>query len=1008
MSPPRVPFLFACLAILPAAGSAQPLTFQRDDIESTIGARGIAAGDFNGDSRIDFVTAHNEPDGVRLIFAQGSRAAYASSFTSVPGGPFDVITADFDKDGLSDVAVANADADQINFFSFRPSGHTSWTMPGGANPRSLTSGDVDRDGYLDLIVTEYAAARVTIHWGNGTGAFLHRPALSLPALANPQGVAVADFDLDGRPDIVTVSVGGLGAGVTIHFSTASPGAFTRWDVPGTPQSNVVTVGDFDKDGRPDIAAAGTSTSDVTTLVNTRAGWSIRTFASGGASPRGIAAADLNRDGVLDLVLGARGTSTIVILPGIGDGRFAAPEAVPAGRGSRAIAVGDFDLDGRIDVASANEYAASVTILSNTTAFPRAGFKFRRQMLGPGDDLGSGGEGIAVADFDRDGRLDAVTDDDGLSLQFGDGRGQRLAAFGVNGLDVIDVNLDGHADIVAMSAGSGPNDLSRIETYLGDGTGAFPGRGTSATALIAVRMATADFDRDGRSDLIMTGRTDWPGPNRIDVFRGNADGTFTWMRTVAADERPFALAIGDVDRDGDADVVTTGQGGAGNTALVVTRFNEGSFAFSAPRQAAVDAFVGMSHAELADLDHDGWLDFAGAGSPVHPSSQVAVAVMLSNRLGFGPPAYLTTTETGLGVNVGDLTMDGHPDIVTDDGVLFTGRGDGTFAEPELFDFYGSNPRLVDFNRDGLLDVVAPASQGSVELILNQPGEENTAPTVDLGPDFSIQYRDFFGEGENELWARAVDPDLHKLTFRWRLPDGRTEDTGSFPFRGIPPMGPGSYQVTVEADDGRGGVASDTRGYTVLPEKEIALHVGVEYWSQPHNDWQIVDDPTAASGKALHDVNAGQPKITTPGASPASYVDVSFIATNTDTYKLWVRLKADGNHWSNDSLWLQFSGAVDANGRSYAPGTASGIEVNLEECSGCGVSGWGWRDEAWGQRDALGLLTLKFEQNGWQTVRIQTREDGVSIDQVVLSSEKYRTTRPGAVKNDATVLPPIFYW
>jgi hypothetical protein len=128
------------MALLPTLGAAQPLTFQRDDIESTSGARGIAAGDFNGDGWTDFVTAHNEPDGVRLIFAQRGRAVYASSFPPLPGGPFDVITADFDKDGLSDVAVANADANQIDFFSFKPSGHTSWSMPGGANPRSLTSG----------------------------------------------------------------------------------------------------------------------------------------------------------------------------------------------------------------------------------------------------------------------------------------------------------------------------------------------------------------------------------------------------------------------------------------------------------------------------------------------------------------------------------------------------------------------------------------------------------------------------------------------------------------------------------------------------------------------------------------------------------------------------------------------------------------------------------------------------------------------------------------------------
>ena len=82
------------------------------------------------------------------------------------------------------------------------------------------------------------------------------------------------------------------------------------------------------------------------------------------------------------------------------------------------------------------------------------------------------------------------------------------------------------------------------------------------------------------------------------------------------------------------------------------------------------------------------------------------------------------------------------------------------------------------------------------------------------------------------------------------------------------------------------------------------------------------------------------------------------------------------------------------------------MNLEECSGCGLSGWGWRDEAWGARGVVGTTTLRFPEASigrlWHRMRIQTREDGVMIDQVVLSSAKYKTTRPGAVKNDTTIL------
>ena len=109
-----------------------------------------------------------------------------------------------------------------------------------------------------------------------------------------------------------------------------------------------------------------------------------------------------------------------------------------------------------------------------------------------------------------------------------------------------------------------------------------------------------------------------------------------------------------------------------------------------------------------------------------------------------------------------------------------------------------------------------------------------------------------------------------------------------------------------------------------------------------------------------------------------------------------------------MWVQFSGATDvASVQKFQINTTSGLAVNLEECSGCGVSGWGWEDDGWGAPNTNGML-LRFpqtlnEDRDPQTILIQTREDGVSINQVVLSAEKYLTQRPGSAKNDATILP-----
>ena len=192
-------------------------------------------------------------------------------------------------------------------------------------------------------------------------------------------------------------------------------------------------------------------------------------------------------------------------------------------------------------------------------------------------------------------------------------------------------------------------------------------------------------------------------------------------------------------------------------------------------------------------------------------------------------------------------------------------------------------------------------------------------------------------------------------------------------------------------------------SVVPTKEIVVWAESGFY-----DGNIVEtpDPTAAGGVRGYAPNLGQPKAAAPLAEPVNRIRIGVLADPTQTYKLWVRLKADGNNWRNDSIWIQFTGAVNAQGNAiYRTGTASGLAVSLEECLNCGVSGWGWADDGWGAPGTNGI-TLRFNQI-FQTIEIQTREDGVSIDQVVLSSERYLTTPPGPSKNDRTILPYTFW-
>ena len=101
-----------------------------------------------------------------------------------------------------------------------------------------------------------------------------------------------------------------------------------------------------------------------------------------------------------------------------------------------------------------------------------------------------------------------------------------------------------------------------------------------------------------------------------------------------------------------------------------------------------------------------------------------------------------------------------------------------------------------------------------------------------------------------------------------------------------------------------------------------------------------DSTAADGVRAYAINRGAPKVSAPIPFPENVVIVSIVPDPTQVYKLWIRLKADGNSWANDSIWIQFSDSTDVAGTpKYRIGTTSGLPVSLEECSSCGVSGSG---------------------------------------------------------------------
>jgi hypothetical protein len=169
------------------------------------------------------------------------------------------------------------------------------------------------------------------------------------------------------------------------------------------------------------------------------------------------------------------------------------------------------------------------------------------------------------------------------------------------------------------------------------------------------------------------------------------------------------------------------------------------------------------------------------------------------------------------------------------------------------------------------------------------------------------------------------------------------------------------------------------------------------------WTRVTDQTAADAIALYNANLGAQKIAPAAVSPANYFQKTFTAQAHVAYHLWIRLKALDNGYGNDSIHVQFSDAVDASDRPIyriaSSGAGNSAQVVLQESDNGIVRGWGWADQGW---NGLGT-PIYFATSGTHTLRIQQREDGVSVDQIVLSPDTFLTVAPGAQHDDTTIVP-----
>jgi hypothetical protein len=535
-------------------------------IQTAVGSKAVALGDFDGDEKTDLAVANAGTDDVSILSGDGSGGFTPAGTAAAGENPVAIVARDLNGDGHLDLVVLNRDSDSIAVLdgvaggTFKPA-RFFLSGTAGSTPNGLAMDDVNLDGKPDLAVSNERSSDASVLLGDGSGNF--SPPRVFVADLEPLAVAIGDFNDDDVPDVLTVNRGSQAPNAAVLLGQGDGGLFGVEDVVVQPNPKSVAAGDVDNDGVCDLIAAHSDGSVLVLRADPPLGFAPAVVTHSAGDVVAVGSGDFNGDGLLDVAVANQSTANVsVFLARIGGG-FGDPQDYALGAAPSALVTGDWNHDGLSDLAVTVPGSGSNGTVAVLLAGPDG------TLSGPVPlDVGTGPMAVDTGDFNRDGKRDLAVTNDGskdVSVVLGNGDGTFMPAtrLGVSGspraLAVADFDRDGYDDIAVML----PVGSSVVVLY-GNGQGGFsPGpqdlRLDSTPSALAARDVTGDLI----PDVLVTDQV----ANSVKVFAaGGANRRFQGS-SVGVSRQPVSVAAGDFDGDGRYDGATADGFVAGSVSVL---------------------------------------------------------------------------------------------------------------------------------------------------------------------------------------------------------------------------------------------------------------------------------------------------------------------------------------------------------------------------------------------------------------------------------------------------------